>query len=222
MSQATIIGVTAQQMRDLQMRLGTNATGVFGPITLEAVDAALCELAAATECGEEPGSPPDSFPLPPQGSPGQMSANFTLAEMTHSNTAVSRGIPNKPSATSIANLQVLVDKVLQPLRNRIGSAVRVTSGYRSDAVNRAVGGAASSQHRIGEAADIQVPGMTPFAVAELIRLHLPFDQLILTGQVPGNRNAGFVHVSYRTNRLRRDLLTHQSGVSGYRRGILQL
>lgn len=214
--------VSPDTIRQLQQRLGLSLTGIYGPLTHAAVDAALCELAELTECGEETGVPPETFPRPPQGSPGQLSPNFTLAEMTHSNTAVARGIPNNPSAASTASLQVLVDRVLQPLRDRVGRAVRVTSGYRSDAVNRAVGGAAGSQHRVGEAGDIQVPGMTPFDVAEIIRQHLPFDQLILTNQVPGDPSQGFVHVSYRAGRLRRDLLTHQRGVSGYRRGILRL
>lgn len=214
--------VSPTAIRALQERLNTNQTGVFGPVTLGLVNDALNLLAEANECGVEVGVPPPSFPAPPQGEPGRLSKNFTLAEMTHSNTAVAQGIPNVPSAASIANLQVIVDRVLQPLRDRVGVAVRVTSGYRSDAVNRAVGGAAGSQHRIGEAADIQVPGFTPFQVAELIRQHLPFDQLILTNQVPGDRSQGFVHVSYRSGRLRRDLLTHQRGVSGYRSGINQL
>lgn len=214
--------VSPAAMRALQERLGTNPTGVFGPLTLGLVNDALCALAEANECGEEPGLPPASFPPPAQGEPGRLSKNFTLAEMTHSNTAVAQGISNVPNATSIANLQVIVDRVLQPLRDRVAVAVRVTSGYRNDATNRAVGGAAGSQHRIGEAADIQVPGFTPFQIAELIRLHHPFDQLILSNQVPGDRSAGFVHVSYRTGRLRRDLLTHQRGVGGYRQGIHQL
>jgi hypothetical protein len=213
-------------IRILQRRLSIDETGVFGPLTLAAVNAALDMLEPDCETGfDEPGDPPLA-PLPPLTPseplpPGRLSENFSLAELTHSNTAVARGYPNVPSATSVANLQVLVDNVLQPLRTRLGRAVRVTSGYRSQQVNRAVGGAAGSQHLIGEAADIQVSGMNPFDVAEVIRQHLPFDQLILTAQVRGNPAAGFVHVSFRANRLRRDLLTHFSGTSGYQRGIIR-
>lgn len=216
--------VPPEEIRALQLRVGIDPTGVFGPLTLAAVNAALDEY--DPETGEElPGEPPLA-PLPPLAPnaplpPGRLSENFSLAEMTHSNTAVSRGIPNNPDRVSIANLQLLVDNVLQPLRTRLGRAVRVTSGYRSRPVNSAVGGAASSQHIVGEAADIQVPGMTPFNVAETIRQHLPFDQLILTAQVRGNPSAGFVHVSFSRNRQRRDLLTNFRGTSGYQRGIIR-
>jgi hypothetical protein len=218
--------VSAADIRILQRRLSIDETGVFGPLTLNAVNVALDLLDADPETGfDEPGDPPLA-PLPPLAPaeplpPGRLSENFSLAELTHSNTAVARGINNTPSATSVANLQALVDNVLQPLRTRLGRPVRVTSGYRSVATNRAVGGAASSQHTVGEAADIQVSGMNPFDVAEVIRQHLPFDQLILTAQVRGNPSAGFVHVSFRANRLRRDLLTNFRGTSGYQRGIIR-
>jgi zinc D-Ala-D-Ala carboxypeptidase len=216
--------VPADAIRSLQLRVGIDPTGVFGPLTLAAVNAALDEYDPETGA-ELPGEPPLA-PLPPLAPdaplpPGRLSANFSLAELTHSNTAVSRGIPNNPDPVSIRNLQLLVDRVLQPLRTRLGRAVRVTSGYRSAPVNRAVGGAASSQHIVGEAADIQVPGMNPFDVAQTIREHLPFDQLILTAQVHGQPSAGFVHVSYSRNRRRGDLLTNFRGTSGYQRGIIR-
>jgi zinc D-Ala-D-Ala carboxypeptidase len=213
-------------IRLLQRRLSIGETGVFGPLTLAAVNAALDLMEPDTETGfDEPGDPPLA-PLPPLAPnaplpPGRLSENFSLAELVHSNTAVAQGISNVPSAVSVANLQVLVDNVLQPLRTRLGRAVRVTSGYRNAATNRAVGGAAGSQHLIGEAADIQVPGMNPFDVAETIRQHFRFDQLILTAQVRGTPSSGFVHVSFREGRLRGDLLTQFRGTSGYQRGIIR-
>jgi zinc D-Ala-D-Ala carboxypeptidase len=152
----------------------------------------------------------------------QLSPNFTLAELIRSNTATARGISNVPTAVHQENLRRLVVNVLQPLRDIVGRPVSINSGYRSPALNRAVGGSTTSQHSHGEAADIRVSGMTMMAVAELIRDRLPFDQLILEGIVPGNPNVGWVHVSYREGRLRRSVLTKIRGQSGYRQGLVRL
>lgn len=219
---------SVDDIRILQRRLYVGETGIFGPLTLAAVNAALDAVENDMETGYEDldGPPPPLAPLPPLAPDaplpaGRLSENFSLAEMLHSNTAVAQGIPNIADATTVENLRVLVERVLQPLRTQLGRPVRVTSGYRSTAVNRAVGGAAGSQHLFGEAADIQVAGMTPFDVAETIRRSQPFDQLILSAQVRGDPARGFVHVSYRRNRLRRDLLTQVSGVRGYQPGIIR-
>ena len=80
--------------------------------------------------------------------------HFTLKELTRSSTAERLGIRNKPAVCEVAALERLVRYVLDPLRERYGRPVVVTSGYRSPALNRAVGGAATSQHLRGEAADI--------------------------------------------------------------------
>lgn len=137
----------------------------------------------------------------------QLTANFRLAELT----ATSTGFPNVPDATEIASLQALAVHVLQPLRDAIGRPVVVNSGFRSDRVNRAVGGSSTSQHRLGQAADIRAPGMPSITLArEIVRLGLPFDQLI-------EEFGSWVHVSYGP-RHRRQLLqaVKQGGKTVYR------
>ena len=80
--------------------------------------------------------------------------HFTIKELSHSDTALAKGIDNFPTAEAISNLTKLVDNVLDPLREKYGKPIRVSSGYRSAILNRSVNGATSSQHRLGEAADI--------------------------------------------------------------------
>lgn len=119
-----------------------------------------------------------------------LSPNFTLAEMTVTNT----GLPNVPNAQQIRNLRHLVLNILQPLRDAIGP-VKVTSGFRSKAVNAQVGGSPHSQHLLGLAADIVSPTgeWTPEEITRvIIDLELPYDQLIFEG--------GWVHVSWSTQR----------------------
>lgn len=104
---------------------------------------------------------------------------FTIKELSHSDTAVARGIDNYPTAEAIHNLTKLVNNVLDPLREKYGKPIRVSSGYRSAILNRSVNGATSSQHRIGEAADITVGSKEENRkLFEIIRQELPFDQLI--------------------------------------------
>jgi len=113
------------------------------------------------------------------GPPGQLSAHFTLTELTVSQTAARKGIPNTPGPKEIANLERLCDTVLEPLRVALGKPVVVTSGYRGPELNRAIGGAKYSAHMYGRAADIHVPGMTNDALMRFIHsLNLPVDQVI--------------------------------------------
>lgn len=102
---------------------------------------------------------------------------FTLEELTTSQTATRRGLSNDPDKTSLANMRELVEHVLDPLREALGRPVLISSGYRAPAVNKAIGGAAHSQHTMGQAADFIVPGMTPDEVVAFIQtLNLPVDQ----------------------------------------------
>ena len=86
----------------------------------------------------------------------RISKNFTYDEMVYSATAERLKIPNIPNDTEKANLVKLVTEILQPIRDKWGSPIVVTSGYRSEVVNKAVGGVKNSQHRLGQAADIKI------------------------------------------------------------------
>jgi uncharacterized protein YcbK (DUF882 family) len=107
-----------------------------------------------------------------------LSSNFTLEELTVSDTAVRKGFDNTPNATEIANL-VRVAALLEEVRKLINKPIIVNSAFRSKAVNDAVGSKDTSQHRIGCAADIRVPGMTPKQVVEAcIKANIGYDQII--------------------------------------------
>lgn len=119
----------------------------------------------------------------------RLSPNFTLAELTASQAAARLGLPNDPTPQVTAELRRLCELVLQPLRDELGVPIVVSSGYRSPLVNQAVGGAAASDHMVGRAADIIVPGMTVVQVCRRIAvMGLPFRQLI-------DEFAAWVHVS---------------------------
>lgn len=126
-----------------------------------------------------------------------LSAHFSLAEFVKSQAATRKGIRNDPPQSAIAAMQVLCAQVLEPVRARFGRPVKISSGYRSPALNRAIGGVASSQHVKGEAADFEVPGVSNLEVAQWMMRRLNYDQLILEFYHPGQPNSGWVHVSYR-------------------------
>ena len=127
----------------------------------------------------------------------KISKNFTLEELTASATAKARGISNNPGQTDIVNLCGLVHNVLQPLRNWWGKEVKIGSGYRSLALNRAVGGVSNSQHMKGEAADLCIDGDIQKGKSwfQYIKQHCEFDQLIW--EKNPKTGAYWVHVSYR-------------------------
>lgn len=146
----------------------------------------------------------------------QLTQHFSLAEMTRSSAALRRGIDNTPPPPVLAALTALCVEVLEPLRAGLGQ-VAITSGYRSPAVNKAVGGAKSSQHLMGEAADLTVPGHSNLEVCQWIQRHLHYDQLIYEfGE------AGWVHVSWRPGGLRHQELTAKrlSGRTQYLPGLI--
>ena len=107
-----------------------------------------------------------------------LSANFTLGELIHSPTAAVRRIDNTPGPKEIAALRMLATNVLQPVRDHFDAPVIVTSGFRADALNRAIGGSRTSQHVLGEAADFTVRGHSNFAVCRWMERNLNYDQLI--------------------------------------------
>ena len=110
----------------------------------------------------------------------KLSENFTYEELTRSDTAVRLGVENTPNEFEIENLKRLAG-LLQEVKKAVGDkAVMINSAYRSKPVNDAVGSKDTSQHRLGCAADLRVPGMKPREVVEAcIAAQVPFDQIIL-------------------------------------------
>ena len=125
----------------------------------------------------------------------KLSENFSLAEMTKSQTATRKGIDNKPSTEHVENLIHLAETVLQPVRDHFGKPVAISSGYRSPALCEAIGSSAKSQHAKGEAADFEIPGVDNMQLATWINKNTNFDQLILEYYEPGDPNSGWVHCS---------------------------
>lgn len=148
-----------------------------------------------------------------------LSKNFSLAELTFSQAAVARGIHNEPNQEQIENLKILVTKVLQPTRDYFNKPLSITSGFRGAALNRAVGGSLNSQHMRGEAADIRILGVGNDILWEYIKAFLPFDQLILEHVYASDPHRGWVHVSYREGKNRKEALSCV-GSNDYRPGLV--
>ena len=129
----------------------------------------------------------------------QLSKNFSLKELTASQTADRHGISNNPSEDHMDNLKKLCDNVLQKVRDHYGKVVSVSSGYRSPELSEAIGSKSTSQHCKGMASDIEIFGVPNIKVAYWIQANCGFDQLILEFWNPKNDkdiNSGWVHVSY--------------------------
>jgi hypothetical protein len=126
----------------------------------------------------------------------QLSKNLMLAEVTRSETAKRKGISNMPTPEHIENFKLLAERVFQPIREHFGKPIIISSGYRSKALNTAIGGALSSQHCQGEAIDIDMDGtdITNAQVFNYIKDNLEFDQLIW--EFGTDTNPDWVHVSY--------------------------
>jgi hypothetical protein len=124
---------------------------------------------------------------------------FTVKELIRSETARQLDIDNTPPASAVKALHELVDNVLDPLREAWGGPIWVNSGYRCPELNRIVGGTSSSQHQLGEAADITVgsPDSNRRLLALIKRLDLPVDQCI------DEKGCRWIHVSHRKGRNRR-------------------
>jgi putative chitinase len=129
----------------------------------------------------------------------KLSPNFTLAELTRTDT----GLDNNPAnANEWANLKQLAMN-LEHVRAIIGKPVIITSAFRSEAVNRKVGGSLTSHHRLGLAADFVIRGMTVFEVVSILtNSWLHFDQLI------NEQDKGITHISF-AHLLRREVLTQR-------------
>ena len=150
-----------------------------------------------------------------------LSANFSLKELTKSDTATRLGIDNTPDEETIDNLKTLCDKVLQPVREHFGKSVTVNSGYRSPESNAAVNGSKSSDHCKGMAADIEIVGIANADLAQWIMDNLNYTQLILEFYTQGIPDSGWVHVSYDPNNLKKQELTavKVAGKTQYLQGL---
>jgi hypothetical protein len=151
-----------------------------------------------------------------------LTKNFTLAEMTKSETALRYDMDNTPSEQEIAALKLLAEKVLQPVRDHFGRGVKVNSGFRHPDVNAKVGGSKTSDHCRGQAADIEIPGVPNAELAEWIKDNLEFRQLILEFYTPGIPDSGWVHVSYVAEDNKKQVLTatKQNGKTVYLTGLV--
>ena len=139
---------------------------------------------------------------------------FNMRELTRSDTAEAQGIDNAPNERQEANLRLLVERVLDPLRTEWESPLRITSGYRSAKLNRAVGGAPTSQHRDGMAADV-VPVKGDVDDLWMVVRHMVDDGKIEVDQCISEVNSKghrWIHVSYNKDGNRNSFFRMKDGV----------
>lgn len=129
----------------------------------------------------------------------KISEHLDLSEVIRSESAKRLGIKNMPTDEHIANLKILAENIFQPIRNNFRVPIRISSGYRSPALNRAIGGSQTSQHSTGEAIDIDMDGnphgVTNKQIFDYIKNNLNFDQLIW--EFGSSSNPDWVHVSFK-------------------------
>lgn len=127
-----------------------------------------------------------------------LSAHVSLAEFCYSDTAKRQGIDNTiVDPAHLASAKLLCEKVFEPIRANFGIPIHISSGYRSNALNRAIKGASSSQHCMGQAMDIdsdKYGGVTNKEIFDYIRMNLEWDQLIW--EFGTDENPDWVHVSF--------------------------
>ena len=136
----------------------------------------------------------------------KLSENFSLIELTKSQTAERKSIDNTPSPTHQDNLKSLCTNILQPVRDHFSRVVSVSSGYRSEALCLAIGSKTTSQHAKGQAADFEIFGISNKELADWINENLYYDQLILEYWKESEPNSGWVHCSYNEGNNRRQYL----------------
>lgn len=151
----------------------------------------------------------------------QLSKNFTMAEFIKSDTATKLGIDNTPQGEHLEAAKHLFENVVQKVRDHFGPTV-LNSGYRCPELNEAVRGSKTSQHCLGQAADIECPGTPNADLANWIVDNLDFDQVILEFYTPGQPSSGWVHVSYKTDGTNRKSILTATRINGktvYSNGI---
>jgi len=139
----------------------------------------------------------------------KLSTNFTLEELTISQTALRNNIDNTPDKEEIENLKKLCINILQPLRDDFELPLVVSSGFRSKELSSLVGSKITSQHCSGCAADFIIPGVDNKKVFKHIVENLPMDQAIL--EYYTEENGGWIHVSYVPNGRGQALVKDKEG-----------
>lgn len=133
----------------------------------------------------------------------RLSKNFTLSEVTRSNTAKRLSIDNTPKNAHLKSMQRLITNLIQPMRDELGP-IRITSGYRSPELNRAIGGSKKSQHSKAEAVDIQFwsKGQMDNKVIYnwVIKSNIEFDQMI------NEFDFSWIHISLKEKNNRKEIL----------------
>ena len=152
----------------------------------------------------------------------KLTANFSLAEMVKSDTALRHDIDNIPDDEQLANMVALCENVLQRVRDHYGMGIKVNSGFRHPSVNAKVGGSKTSDHCKGMAADIEIPGVANADLAKWIVDNMNFRQVILEFYTPGVPDSGWVHVSYNPADNKKQVLTatKQGGKTVYLPGLV--
>jgi len=136
----------------------------------------------------------------------KLTENFSLNELTKSQTAERKGIDNTPSAEHQENLKSLCEMVLQPIRDHFGQVVSISSGYRSPELCVAIGSSTKSQHAKGQASDFEIFGVSNKELADYIDQNLDYDQLILEYWKESDPNSGWIHCSFNTQGNRKQYL----------------
>lgn len=133
-----------------------------------------------------------------------ISKNISEKEATKSITALRLGIANTPAGTILANMKVLAEQIFQPLREWVGGPIKINSFYRSEALNKAIGGSATSQHCEGKAMDIDdlYGYKTNMEMFNYIKEKLDFDQMIY--EFGNESNPDWIHVSYESKEENRN------------------
>lgn len=149
-----------------------------------------------------------------------LSKNFTLEELSKSDTAIRLGIDNIPTEKEIQNLKALCHTILEPVRAQFKKAIQVHSAFRSLNLNRKIGSSDGSDHVIGCAADIEIVGVDNPKLALWVAENCEFNQVILEFYNPKDGpNSGWVHVAYHpdwvSKNKRQRLIINKSGTSTF-------
>ena len=136
----------------------------------------------------------------------KLTENFSLLELTKTQTAERKGIDNTPSPEHQENLKLLCTAILQPVREHFSKVVTISSGYRSPELCTAIGSKITSQHAKGQAADFEIFGVSNKTLADYIDSEPHYDQLILEYWNESDPNSGWVHCSFSEGNNRKQYL----------------